>query len=195
MASRIPNADLVELDGDDHLPWIGDTRAVFRPIDAFIGQIGEPAGASTVLATLVAIHCDEGWNSMNGLSLAEFVEISMDSLDPVTAGLADRLIERLDWMRTAHAVLLGRHRVPRRLTEIVRALAPSSPPITLRAEGTDVLIPASQVAPFATMVYHLLASSLEAGALQPRFGRRDEGTSEEHRADAAPLPPLPPPIG
>jgi len=94
IASRIHNADFVELDGDDHLPWIGDTEALLRPIDSFVGQIGEPAAASAVLATLVAIHSDEGWDSTNGLSLAEYIETEATRLRSAHGTRAGRSIVR-----------------------------------------------------------------------------------------------------
>ena len=38
MVAKMPNARLVELDGDDGIPWIGDTDAVVREIRTFLGE-------------------------------------------------------------------------------------------------------------------------------------------------------------
>jgi pimeloyl-ACP methyl ester carboxylesterase len=49
MAERIPGARFVELDGDDHLLWVGDTEAICGEIEAFLGE--SPA-------TFYRIGCD-----------------------------------------------------------------------------------------------------------------------------------------
>jgi DNA-binding CsgD family transcriptional regulator len=36
LATRIPNAKLVELPGIDHVPWVGDAEAVLREIEGFL---------------------------------------------------------------------------------------------------------------------------------------------------------------
>ena len=38
MVAKMPNARLVELEGDDGIPWIGDTDAVVREIRTFLGE-------------------------------------------------------------------------------------------------------------------------------------------------------------
>jgi class 3 adenylate cyclase len=38
VASKIPGAQFVELPGDDAIPWIGDTEAVLREIEAFVTE-------------------------------------------------------------------------------------------------------------------------------------------------------------
>jgi class 3 adenylate cyclase len=45
VASKMPNARLVELPGDDGIPWIGDAEAVLSAIDAFLGEGATPAAA------------------------------------------------------------------------------------------------------------------------------------------------------
>ncbi len=48
LAEHIPGAEYVELDGSDHLPWVGDTDAVVTPVERFVrrfgGQRPVPAG-------------------------------------------------------------------------------------------------------------------------------------------------------
>jgi pimeloyl-ACP methyl ester carboxylesterase len=50
LAAHIPGAEYVELDGADHLPWVGDTDAVVAPVERFLRRFGghrrpPPAGA------------------------------------------------------------------------------------------------------------------------------------------------------
>jgi pimeloyl-ACP methyl ester carboxylesterase len=51
MASRIPGAKLVELDGDDHLPWLGDTDVLVDEIQEFLTG-ARPRRAERRLATV-----------------------------------------------------------------------------------------------------------------------------------------------
>jgi pimeloyl-ACP methyl ester carboxylesterase/DNA-binding CsgD family transcriptional regulator len=50
MADGIRGARLVELEGSDHLPWVGDVNSILTPIAEFVREIsgrpGEPAAAS-----------------------------------------------------------------------------------------------------------------------------------------------------
>jgi pimeloyl-ACP methyl ester carboxylesterase len=53
IAAQIPNAKFIELDGDDHIPWVGDGESVLAAIEEFLtGQrpLPEP---DRVLATLL----------------------------------------------------------------------------------------------------------------------------------------------
>jgi DNA-binding SARP family transcriptional activator/pimeloyl-ACP methyl ester carboxylesterase len=52
MGERIPGAEIVELPGNDHLPWEGDQEAVLEAIAAFLTD-DRRAEADTVLATLL----------------------------------------------------------------------------------------------------------------------------------------------
>lgn len=41
VASKMPNARLVELPGEDGIPWLGDTASVFAEIEDFVGRAPE----------------------------------------------------------------------------------------------------------------------------------------------------------
>lgn len=53
MAERIPSAKLVELPGDDHLPWVGDMDAVLDEIEEFLTGVRHGPEPDRVLATVM----------------------------------------------------------------------------------------------------------------------------------------------
>jgi len=55
MANRIPNAKYVELKGDDHLPWFGDSEAVLDQIEEFLTGARPVVRKDRVLSTLLFI--------------------------------------------------------------------------------------------------------------------------------------------
>ena len=53
IASQIPGAKLVELPGDDHLPWVGDQDSVLDEVERFLTGRLAPAEPDRVLATIL----------------------------------------------------------------------------------------------------------------------------------------------
>jgi class 3 adenylate cyclase/pimeloyl-ACP methyl ester carboxylesterase len=53
VASKLPNARLVELPGDDGIPWLGDSTAVLAEVEAFVGRPVRAAQANRRLGTLL----------------------------------------------------------------------------------------------------------------------------------------------
>ena len=53
LAEQIPEASLVELAGDDHLPWIGDSDAVLGEIEEFLTGARTRPESDRVLATVL----------------------------------------------------------------------------------------------------------------------------------------------
>jgi class 3 adenylate cyclase len=53
VAAQIPGAQLVELPGDDHLPFVGDQDAILTAIERFLEGRRDTADANRVLATVV----------------------------------------------------------------------------------------------------------------------------------------------
>jgi class 3 adenylate cyclase len=51
MAQQIPNAKFVELPGDDHLPWVGDTDSILNEIEIFLTGELQTFEPNRVLAT------------------------------------------------------------------------------------------------------------------------------------------------
>lgn len=52
-AERIPHATLVELDGAEHLPWLGETTELLAQLRAFVGAPPPAARTERVLATIL----------------------------------------------------------------------------------------------------------------------------------------------
>ena len=52
-AERIPDATLVELEGANHLPWLGDTSEMLAQLRKFVGAPPPAARAERVLATVL----------------------------------------------------------------------------------------------------------------------------------------------
>jgi pimeloyl-ACP methyl ester carboxylesterase len=52
-ADRIPHATLVELDGAEHLPWLGETTELLAQLRAFVGAPPSAARTERVLATIL----------------------------------------------------------------------------------------------------------------------------------------------
>ncbi|MGD9563145.1 MAG: alpha/beta fold hydrolase [Pyrinomonadaceae bacterium] len=55
VASLIPNSKYVELEGMDHLPFVGDQEAVLGPIENFLNQVQHPGEHDRVLATVLSV--------------------------------------------------------------------------------------------------------------------------------------------
>ncbi len=53
MAERIPGARLVELPGEDHLPWLSDADAILGEIEEFLTGVRQSAEPDRVLATVL----------------------------------------------------------------------------------------------------------------------------------------------
>ena len=56
VADRIPDATFVELDGNDHLPFVGDQDAVLAEIQRFVAGLQPGSGRDRVLATVLNIR-------------------------------------------------------------------------------------------------------------------------------------------
>jgi DNA-binding CsgD family transcriptional regulator len=57
LAANIPNAQLVELDGDDHLMWAGDTDVITDAIEAFVsGRITRRRRSAHVVPLMLRDH-------------------------------------------------------------------------------------------------------------------------------------------
>jgi class 3 adenylate cyclase len=55
MGEHIPGARMVELPGDDHLPWEGDAESLLDEIERFLSDAREKVEPDRVLATLLVV--------------------------------------------------------------------------------------------------------------------------------------------
>src|SRR5262249_52337141 len=56
LAERIPDARFVELDGDEHLPWLGDVEALCIEIEHFVTGVRPAVPEPGVVRAI--LHCD-----------------------------------------------------------------------------------------------------------------------------------------
>jgi pimeloyl-ACP methyl ester carboxylesterase/DNA-binding CsgD family transcriptional regulator len=64
LAQHIPGAEYVELGGDDHLPWAGDTGAVVAAIERFVRRFGGQRRAAQTRAGARPTRAATGWGSL-----------------------------------------------------------------------------------------------------------------------------------
>ena len=61
----IRGARLAELDGSDHLPWIGDVSGVLSPIAEFVGEVaGRPAERAATAPSARPRRPATGWDAL-----------------------------------------------------------------------------------------------------------------------------------
>lgn len=58
LAARIPGAIFVELEGNDHLPFLGDQDAILREIEDFVTRTHVRSAADWVLASVLTVRVD-----------------------------------------------------------------------------------------------------------------------------------------
>jgi pimeloyl-ACP methyl ester carboxylesterase len=160
LASHIPNAELVELPGDDHFPMVGDQESLFAAIERFIAATAADAPAEereTVLATLVHLASDD---APPGALPATAARVSERYRGRIVAASDDRLATVFDGparaIRFAHAVasalearggsvrggiqtgemVVGEREPSGPPVEVARHLASAAPPGALLATGT-----------------------------------------------------------
>jgi len=74
VASRMPHARLVELPGDDGIPWVGDSDSVVSEIEAFVNEGDRPIGSGRRLGTVVFTDIVGSTGHLASLGDARWVE-------------------------------------------------------------------------------------------------------------------------
>jgi pimeloyl-ACP methyl ester carboxylesterase/DNA-binding winged helix-turn-helix (wHTH) protein len=67
LASRIPGAAFVELEGNDHLPFLGDQDAILREIEHFVTRTHVRSATDWVLASVLTVRIDPAGAEVSGL--------------------------------------------------------------------------------------------------------------------------------
>jgi class 3 adenylate cyclase len=55
LAANIPGAEFVEVPGNDHFPWIGDTASILDEVEHFVTGVQPSAGPDRILATVLFV--------------------------------------------------------------------------------------------------------------------------------------------
>jgi pimeloyl-ACP methyl ester carboxylesterase/DNA-binding CsgD family transcriptional regulator len=80
LARDVKGARLVELDGSDHLPWVGDVSGVLSPIAEFVGEVsGRPAVRAAVEPAARPRRPATGWQALTDAErqVAELVAVGL----------------------------------------------------------------------------------------------------------------------
>jgi pimeloyl-ACP methyl ester carboxylesterase/DNA-binding CsgD family transcriptional regulator len=64
LAEHIPGAEYAELDGADHLPWVGDTDAVVASVEGFVRRFGGQRRPPSAGARPRPARAATGWGSL-----------------------------------------------------------------------------------------------------------------------------------
>jgi DNA-binding CsgD family transcriptional regulator len=102
LADRIVGAEFVELDGIDHLPWVGDTDPVLNPIARFLARLGSEPDSTRTAATRRTARPVTG--------VASLTAREREIADLVARGMSNPEISR--------ALFLSRHTVESHLKSI-----------------------------------------------------------------------------
>jgi pimeloyl-ACP methyl ester carboxylesterase len=97
MASRIPAATLVVLDGNDHLPWLGDMDALMDEVEAFLTG-ARPARAQRRLATVIftdIVGSTERAARLGDRRWRALLEDHHDALRELVEGFGGRLVKTI----------------------------------------------------------------------------------------------------
>jgi len=117
LASRIPGATFVELEGADHLPFVGDQEAILREIEQFLARTHDRASTDWVLATVLTVTAEASDADAQHLRGVFDREVAFARGRPLAAQ-GDRLIALFDGPGRAVqcgasiATIAGRSRIP-----------------------------------------------------------------------------------
>jgi class 3 adenylate cyclase len=95
LASKIPGATYVELDGDDHLPFLGDQDAILNEIEQFVTRTHVRTAADSVLASVLTIQSDAKAADVAHLRRVFDREVAWSRGRPIDVG-ADSLVATFD---------------------------------------------------------------------------------------------------
>ncbi len=94
LAEKIPGAEHVELEGEHHIPFFGDWRAIADEIDRFVTGGGRPSDPDRVLATLMFTDIEGSTELASKMGDTRWREL-LDKHDATTRRLLDRFQGKL----------------------------------------------------------------------------------------------------
>ena len=56
LAGQIPGAEYVELEGQDHWPFVGDNQSILREVEGFVQNLSSPVARERMLATILLVE-------------------------------------------------------------------------------------------------------------------------------------------
>jgi class 3 adenylate cyclase len=125
VASKMPDARLVELEGDDGIPWIGDTDAILGEIQAFLPQGAGHVSGDRKLATVLFTDIVGSTEKAGELGDAEWKGLLQRHHQVVRAMIARHRGEEVDTAGDGFLVTFdGPARAVRCAREIVDAVRP-----------------------------------------------------------------------
>jgi class 3 adenylate cyclase len=130
LGENIPSARLVELPGDDHLPWEGDQEAVLGEIERFLGVAHEEVSPDRVLSTVLFTDVVGSTEQAAELGDARWRAL-LDEHDATATRLLERFRGRL--VKTTGDGLLATFDGPARAVRCAQAIATE-----VRAVGLEV---------------------------------------------------------
>lgn len=91
LADKIPNARLVELSGNDHIPWVGNSSEIVSAIADFVEDDAAPAIPDTILTTLLSVRL-----AMDDSNDAKLLDDARGAIDKSIARYRGFLVNRDD---------------------------------------------------------------------------------------------------
>lgn len=91
VANQIPNAKLVELPGNDHLPFVGDQESILEEVEEFLTGVRHHPEPETVLATILymrIVNADEHAQKLGN-----------DRWDDLLRRLRNHIQKEVEWFR------------------------------------------------------------------------------------------------
>jgi pimeloyl-ACP methyl ester carboxylesterase/DNA-binding CsgD family transcriptional regulator len=85
LAEHIAGAEYVELDGADHLPWVGDTDAVLAPVERFVRRFGGQRRLPPARARPRSARAATGWGSLTEAECSVAVLVAEGLSNPAIA--------------------------------------------------------------------------------------------------------------
>jgi pimeloyl-ACP methyl ester carboxylesterase/DNA-binding CsgD family transcriptional regulator len=110
LAAHIPGAEYLELEGSDHLPWVGDAEAVLEAVEQFVTRLGAHRVTLRAGPQPRSRHIGGGW----------------DSLTTAERTVATLIAEGLSNPAIASGLVISRHTVESHLKHAYAKLGLSS---------------------------------------------------------------------